>query len=281
MTKFIEILVEDAYDFISSTDDDMNSALHLSCQTGNTEVVKMLLNNGATKLHLEKNKKGQIPLALASAHEEVFRVMIMDFLAFSTTATKSPDFKESVSLFGDGEDLFCLTRNFGTKRNKSLLQYIVDQEMIMEREELLYLLIKIDEHQYPDDKDETRLKRLIKILRDGIPSSNGLREAIGSLQEKYPWTAGKKILFGILAFIVNIVWVWGLYISDFTTDGFFAWEMFDLAKTNFTQEMIICQKMSHMSHYEAVPKVARILSQCKNGAGVQLRVTKNTNSIDC
>ena len=68
MTKFIEILVEDAYDFISSTDDDMNSALHLSCQTGNTEVVKILLNNGATKLHLEKNKKGQIPLALASAH---------------------------------------------------------------------------------------------------------------------------------------------------------------------------------------------------------------------
>ena len=112
-----------------------------------------------------------------------------------------------------------------------MLQYIADQEMTKEREELLNLLIKIDKHRNPNDDSETSQRRLITILRDGIKPCRGLKDAIDSLQEKYDWSQGKVKVSKAISFTNNIVIGWGLTISDVWTDCTFAALMFRLANS--------------------------------------------------
>ena len=107
--------------------------LHVASREGNSEVVKILLGNGATNLHFEKNNKGEIPLNMAADHEDTLKILIIDFLNFACKSPKFPD-PEFQTLLGKGKNLFYLKPQF---KNKTLLQYLVDQEMMKEREELL------------------------------------------------------------------------------------------------------------------------------------------------
>ena len=178
---------------IEEKDLEGNTPLHIAAASDNEKIVKFLFENGASSTQFVTNKKGQIPLEIARHNKNIFRIVLIDFLNY---ALKSPKFSsnEFQQQLGIGLDLFCLKRDFDG--NKTLFEFLNDQGMIKEREELIQLLIKIDHFRYQgtEEKENSKSKeRVIKILRAGMKSSRGLKESIDSVQEKYSWEPGKII----------------------------------------------------------------------------------------
>ena len=116
--------------------------------------------------------------------------------------------------------MFCLKRDF--EGNKTFLEFLYDQGMIKEREEVIALLIKIDHFRYQGTEEKKNSKRrIIKILRAGMKPSRGLKESIESAQEKYSWDNGKVAIKSFLSVVHNIILGWSLYGSDIASDWFF------------------------------------------------------------
>ena len=149
----------------------------------------------------------------------MFRLVLIDFLNYALKSLRfsSNEFQKQL---GSGLNLFCLRRDF--EGNKTLLEFLSDQGMIKEREEVIQLLIKIDHFRYQGEEEKKQSKRrIIRILRAGMKPSRGLSEAIGSVQEKYPWETGKIAVKCTLSVVHNILLGWSLYGSDVASDWLF------------------------------------------------------------
>ena len=214
-----------------------NTALHFAACDSDSKKAKLLLENGASSTHLLRNNREKLPIDLSRKNEDTFRIILIDFLnvAFKTAKFGTEKFQK---LLGYEEGLFCLKKDFD---NISLLQYIVNQGLTKEREELLELLIKIDRHRNQGSNDEECLTRIIRILRRGIRPSKGLKECIESLQERFAWGKGKMFFMVLISFVKNILLGWSLYVFDIWTDVKFSRDLFYLAKRNFTEEASICR----------------------------------------
>ena len=93
--------------------------------------------------------------------------------------------------------------------------------MIKEREELIQLLIKIDQFRFKAADETSRSeRRIIKILRAGMKPSRGLKEAIDSVQEKYPWKTGKIVVKSAISVVMCLLGCF-LYASDIASDWHF------------------------------------------------------------
>ena len=195
-----------------------DTPLHAAAASDNDKVLKFLLNNGASTTQFLKNKNGQIPLEISKRNKYMFRIILIDFLNY---ALKSPDFSsdEFQNQLGSGADLFCLKRDFDG--NKTLLEFLNDQGLVKEREELVQLLIKIDRFRYTNSEEKMESeRRIIKILRAGMKPSKGLKESIESVQEKYPWKYG-KIAVKSGASVLMCLLGCSLYVSDIASDFHF------------------------------------------------------------
>ena len=149
----------------------------------------------------------------------MFRIILLDFLNYALKSSKFPS-NEFQKQLGSGLQLFCLKRDFDG--NKTLLEFLYDQGMIKEREEVIQLLIKIDHFRYQGAEEKQNSKRrIIKILRAGMKPSRGLKESIDSVQEKYSWENGKIAIKSFLSVVHNIILGWSLYGSDIASDWFF------------------------------------------------------------
>ena len=171
---------------------------------------------GDTPLHIA----GQIPLEVARHNKHIFRIILIDFLNY---ALKSPKFSSNdfqKQLVGiSGLKLFCLKRDFDG--NKTLLEFLYYQGLVKEREELVQLLIKIDQFRYQGTEERTGSERIIiKILRAGMKPSRGLKEAIDSVQEKYPWKTGKIVVKSAISVVMCLLGL-ALYASDIASDWHF------------------------------------------------------------
>ena len=128
----------------------------------------------------------------------------------------SNDFQDQL---GSGVNLFCLKRDF--EGNKTLLEFLNDQGLVKEREELIQLLIKIDQFRFKEADETSRSeRRIIKILRAGMKPSRGLKEAIDSVQEKYPWKTGKIVVKSAISVVMCLLGL-ALYASDIVSDYHF------------------------------------------------------------
>ena len=195
---------------------DGNTPLHIAAESDNYKVVKYLLANGASSTHFMKNSKDQIPLAMAKNNKHIFKAILIDLIEY---ALKSPKFtsKEFQNQLGSGKNLFCLKRDFDGK--KTLLEFLNDQEMFKEREELIQLLIQIDNFRYRGEDEKKRSKRrIIKVLRAGIKPSRGLKESIDSVEGKYSWEWPKISVKCTLSVIRNIILGWSLFGFDVYSD---------------------------------------------------------------
>ena len=140
-----------------------NTPLHAAAGTVNDQVLRFLLNNGGSVNQFIKNNDGKIPLEISKNNKYMFRLVLIDFLNY---ALKSPKFSTNKfqDQLGSGLGFFCLNRDF--EGNKSLLEFLSDQNMIKEREEVIQLLIKIDHFRYKRAEEKKNSKRrIIKILR--------------------------------------------------------------------------------------------------------------------
>ena len=195
-----------------------NTPLHAVAESVNDRALKFLLNNGASSTQFVQNKKGQIPLEISKHNKYMFSIILIDFLNY---ALKSPKFSsdEFQNQLGSGYSLFCLKRDF--EGNKTLLEFLNDQGLVKEREELVQLLIKIDQFRYQGKEERTGSeRRIIKILRAGMEPSRGLKESIDSVQEKYPLNNGKVVVKSTLSVVMCLLGL-ALYASDIASDYHF------------------------------------------------------------
>ncbi len=203
---------------IEVTEESRNTPLHAVAVTNNEKLLKLLLNNGASSTQFLKNKRGQIPLEISKRNKYMFRIILIDFLNYALKSPKFSSNKFQKQLGGiGGLKLFCLKRDFDG--NKTLLEFLNEQGMIKEREELIQLLIKIDQFRYQGAEEKKNSKRrIIKILRAGIKPSRGLKESIDSVQEKYSWESGKILSKRSISVAYNLLWGWSLYAFDVGSD---------------------------------------------------------------
>ena len=200
-------------------EDSGNTPLHAVAKTNNEQSLKYLLSNGASTTQFMKNKDGKIPLEISKNNQHMFGIILLDFLNYALKSSKFPS-NEFQKQLGSGLQLFCLKRDFDG--NKTLLEFLYDQGMIKEREEVIQLLIKIDYFRYQGAEEKKNSKRrIIKILRAGMKPSRGLKESIDSVQEKYSWENGKIAVKCGLSVVHNIILGWGLYGSDVASDWVF------------------------------------------------------------
>ncbi len=194
-----------------------NTPLHMAAVSDNETLVKLLLENGASSTQFMKNKDGKIPLELARHNKYIFRTILIDFLNYALKSPKfsSNDFQDQL---GSGVNLFCLKRDF--EGNKTLLEFLNDQGLVKEREELIQLLIKIDQFRFKADGTSRSERRIIKILRAGMKPSRGLKESIDSVQDKYPWKNAKIAVKCTLSVVMCLLGL-ALYASDIATDWHF------------------------------------------------------------
>ena len=94
----------------------------------------------------------------------------------------------------------------------------------------------------------------MKILRSGIKSSKGLKEAIASLKSGYSWSSEKVWKESIINVISYILIGGFLYIFDVYTDIKFSLEMFDLSQKNFTEALETCVENKTSVTFDAVEK---------------------------
>ena len=141
------------------------------------------------------------------------------------------------TVFGDEQ-------NFHLKYDKeegkeTLLQSVLNKGLVKQREEVLFVMKKVDLEKYPD-KQENANYRLKKQVQKACSSSEGLRYCIKSIDEKYPWGYLKHKIMVFLSFCTLIMGLM-FYGLDIYTDIRFSLDMLNYSKRNFTQEQSWCQ----------------------------------------
>ena len=183
---------------------------------------------------------------MAKSNLRIFRMVLNDLLQYANNTPRMDSEDNFHEIFGVGNDLFCIKVIDDT----TILQYITDHNMLKEREDLLQLLKKIEEVREGFGSQ----KRVVKILRSGIKSSKGLKEAITSLKSGYSWSSEKVWKESIINVISYILIGGFLYIFDVYTDIKFSLEMFDLSQKNFTEALETCVENKTSVTFDAVEK---------------------------
>ena len=141
--------------------------------------------------------------------------------------------------------VFGKEQNFYLKYDKdegkeTLLQSVLNKGMVKDREEILFLMKKVDIEKYPNEQEDADY-RLKKQVQKACVSSAGLRDCIQSIDEKYPWG---NLKHKVMVFLSLFIFFMGttFYVLDIYTDVKFSLDMFNYSKRSFTQELNLCQE---------------------------------------
>ena len=108
---------------------------------------------------------------------------------------------------------------------KSLIEHLQEHGSTMVREMIILNDILVDVDQLFERDKETRMVRVIHQLRESLPSSPWLRDAIRNVKSRFSWSKGKAVAYIFLSFLSNIALGWFKYASDVGTDIKFVVDM--------------------------------------------------------
>ena len=137
-------------------------------------------------------------------------------------------------------NIFDNEQKFFTKYDKkdekqTLLQSVLNKGLVKEREEVLYVLKKVDQNIHPTEQEDADY-RMKEQVKKACSSSVGLRDCLESIDEKYPWSNLKHNFMIFLSFVIFLMGT-TFYVLDIYTDIKFSLEMFNYSTRNFTQEL--------------------------------------------
>ena len=188
-----------------------NTALHDAALIGRGNTVKTLLENGS-----EVNTRGdkhRTALMLAAEQGQGGAVKIL------------LDYGARIDLKDN--------------RRKTAFEMILDKKMLREREGILDSMmnhLKGDE-TYDEELEEYKIIKKIKAV---LPTSEGLRDSIESVQERFKWSKIKYLSVLFLSFF-SIILKSATYGLDVYTDLYFSLSLFHHSGRNFTQEIADCK----------------------------------------
>lgn len=96
--------------------------------------------------------------------------------------------------------------------------------------------------------------RLTRKLKSMIPSSNGLRGCIKSLNEKFKWSSSKLWSILVWTFFTRVILGTSFYGLDLYTDLNFSLYLFHQAQTNFSAQIEKCRPSFETKFNETVEK---------------------------
>ena len=143
------------------------------------------------------------------------------------------DFDET--LFGEDQKFYA-KYDLSEENKETLLEFVVNHGMLKEREEILDAMLKVDNRKDPEA--EFRMKKEVK---NAVPSSEGLRDCLKSIEDRFPWGIIKYWFTISMSFIIQVIVGPGFYGLDVYTDIRFTSDMFSLARRNFTQDVNACR----------------------------------------
>ena len=166
-----------------------------------------------------------------------FYEAVMDKTTFIWTRRVRPGFENFVS---KDEKLFYLQKldNLG---GRSITQYVVDggDDLLVLREQLLDLMVKIDRKIYYEDSEKDgSQKRVINNIKRDIPSSRNLSNCLESVETRYKWGHLKKIAYIAKSFVRNIVLGYTMYGLDVGTDLDYSLKMLGTNSTELCHQNI-------------------------------------------
>ena len=80
-----------------------------------------------------------------------------------------------------------------------------------------------------------------KQVKKAVPSSEGLRDCLQSIEDRFPWSPIKYWFVTIMSFIIQVIIGPGFYGLDVYTDVRFTLDMFNQAQRNFTEDVDSCK----------------------------------------
>ena len=116
----------------------------------------------------------------------------------------------------------------------------------------------IDLEEFGDTNAEHRMKEQVK---NAVPSSEGLRNCLKSIEDKYPLRKTKLHWLIFVSFFRHIIMGWGFYALDLFTDLLFIKDMYNLARTDFNQTML-----EGKEHFDN--EFLNTINQCKDNFDV-------------
>lgn len=142
-----------------------------------------------------------------------------------------------IKKFGKNQNFYA---KYDSKKKETLLEFVVNNGMLKEREEVLDAMLKVDmkRHKRNDSEAEHRIKKQVK---KAVPSSEGLRDCLQSIGERFPWSSTKYWFVITMSFIIQVILGPGFYGLDFYTDVRFTLDMFSQAQRNFAQHVDACK----------------------------------------
>ena len=209
-------------------------ALLAVTENGNKNTICDLLQRGVN-MDLHQNKNGETALQVAARIErdDIVKMLLTNKISkYSETSIEKRvaniiKYAESVNfnstVFEDKEvQKFYMVKD---DEGVSMLEAIVDLKLLKEQEQLLDILTQIDRINFQSKKEmeEFRITEQIKVA---LQSSEGLKEIIDSLQNRYPWTSGKKWFMILLSFL-SLLMAWFFFGFDLYTDMRFSLDMKD------------------------------------------------------
>ena len=112
-------------------------------------------------------------------------------------------------------------------KKETFLESIIKYGMIKQREDVIYVMVKVDFARYGGTNEQKHANfRISRQVKKAIPSSAGLRDCLRSVSDRFPWGRGKFYFYLILHFLTNVV-ISGmcLYGLDVYTDIRFSTQM--------------------------------------------------------
>ena len=275
-------------DKISSDDPSAANVLFTATENGNVTVLKTLIRRGASiditnksgetpfqiatrfpkikkqeyNQQLETFKKtgvkqkepiNDIIMMASKKSNDMAKIFIAQNLSHHDPQSISRRVSDIVNHVKSNRSSFCGQKfyiKFSTNDEveETVLQSIVGQGLLKEREEVLDIMIDIDEQEHGPVGAEYRIKEEVK---SAVSSSIGLRDCLRSVEEKFPWSKEKTCFMKFLSFFKLVVIGSCFYGFDVYTDIRFSQDMFDQANRNFSQERKLCMKNFHDAYDEA------------------------------
>ena len=179
------------------------SALQIAAKTGHDDIVRLLLSHDIPD-HVE--------LSIQARVDNIRRYV------------ESKHFKPE--LF-DKEQMFFMKEN---KNKETILESIVKEELVKEREVVLDIMKKVDQANNREFKNSyyyyyyyyveqaESMYRVTSTVKKAMPSSVGRKQCIQSVQDRYSWGRAKMVLMIVLSFVTHVIMGTGFYASDIVTD---------------------------------------------------------------
>ena len=221
-----------------------NTALHLAATMGRASAVNTLLSNGCEVNTRGHRQKTALMLAAEQGQGGVV-TMLLDMGA-------RLDLKDN--------------------RQRTAFEIIIDKKMLREREGIIDSMMKKlkGKETYETYDEKLEEYKIIQKVKAILPPSEGLRDCIKSVQERFKWSKPKYLAVLCVSFL-SIILRCVTYGLDVYTDLHFSLSLFGQADRNFSVEIGNCRS-------EFDDMLTNTIQTCQKG--VTVRQLHSPNNID-